>query len=192
MEKETPSRPFLAQGGANLCSVLRGKVALDTQRLAPGLSKRCRGRDYRLKGARFSNEREYKEQWANPMLSTSLILRGQARAQEYRIRVDYDLSRSEDNRPRANPRPARDKLKRASVEPVSGTDKGLSVVGQGIWSMTTILSFLSFFCFSSLFSFLSCLSCLLSSLAVALHAKPIATMVQRTIFLSVFIGGLGA
>ena len=72
------------------------------------------------------------------MLSTSLILRGQARAQEYRIRVDYDLSRSEDNRPRANPRPARDKLKRASVEPVSGTDKGLSVVGQGIWSMTTI------------------------------------------------------
>jgi hypothetical protein len=129
MEKETPSGPFLAQGGANLCSVLRGKVALDTQRLAPGLSKRCRGRDYRLKGARFSNEREYKEQWANPMLSTSLILRGQARAQEYRIRVDYDLSRSEDNRPRANPRPARDKLKRASVEPVSGTEKGLSVVG---------------------------------------------------------------
>ena len=87
------------------------------------------------------------------MLSTSLILRGQARAQEYRIRVDDDLSRSEDNRPRANPRPARDKLKRASVEPVSGTDKGLSVVGQGIWSMSTILSFLS--CFSSLFSFLS-------------------------------------
>ena len=113
----------------------------------------------------------------------------QARAQDYRIRVDYDLSRSEDNRPRANPRPARDKLKRASVEPVSGTDKGLSVVGQGIWSMSTILSF---FCFSSLFSFLSCLSCLLSSLAVALHAKPIATMVQRTIFLSVLIGGLGS
>ena len=110
------------------------------------------------------------------MLSTSLILRGQARAQEYRIRVDYDLSRSEDNRPRANPRPARDKLKRASVELVSGTDKGLAVVGQGIWSMTTILSFLSFFCFSSLFSFLSCL---LSSLAVALHAKPIATMVTK-------------
>ena len=32
------------------------------------------------------------------MLSTSLILRGQARAQEYRIRVDDDLFRSEDNR----------------------------------------------------------------------------------------------
>ena len=169
MCRKTPPGPFLAQGGANLCSVLRGKVALDTQRLAPGLSKRCRGRDYRLKGARFSNEREYKEQWANPMLSTSLILRGQARAQEYRIRVDYDLFRSEDNRPRANPRPARDKLKRASVEPVSGTDKGLSVVGQGIWSMTTILSFYPSSA-SPPYS-LSCLSCLAFLLIVFLGGR---------------------
>ena len=123
-KRETPSGPFLAQGGANLCSVLRGKVALDTQRLAPGLWKRCGGKDYRLKSARFSNEREHKEQWANPMLSTSLILRGQPSA-GVSIRVDYDLSRSEDNRPRANPRPARDKLKRASVEPVSRNREGL-------------------------------------------------------------------
>ena len=123
------------------------------------------------------------------MLSTSLILRGQPSA-GVSIRVDYDLSRSEDNRPRANPRPARDKLKRASVEPVSGTEKGLSVVGQEMWSMTTILSFLCFSSFCSLF-LLSCLSCLSSCLAVALHAKPIATMAQRAKFLSVFIGGLG-
>jgi hypothetical protein len=31
----------------------------------------------------------------------------------------YDLFRSEDNRPRANPRPARDRPKGASVEPAS-------------------------------------------------------------------------
>ena len=102
--------------------------------------------------ARFSNEREHTEQCANPMLSYESHPPRTSRAQEYRIRVDYDLSRSEDNRPRAKPRPARDKLKRASVEPVSGTEKGLSVVGQGIRSMTTILSFLSFFCFSSSYS----------------------------------------
>ena len=47
----------------------------------------------------------------------------------YRLKRAYDLFRSEDNRPRANPRPARDRPKRASVEPASGTEKGLSVVG---------------------------------------------------------------
>ncbi len=77
-QRQAPPGPFLAQDGTNLCSVLRGKVALDTQRLAPGLSKRCRGRDYRLRSARLSNEREHEEQWTNPTLSTSLILRGQA------------------------------------------------------------------------------------------------------------------
>jgi hypothetical protein len=132
--------------------VLRGKVALDTQRLAPGLSKRCRGRDYRLKSARFSNEQEHKEQWANPMLSTSLILRGQAE----RRSVDYDLSRSEDNRPRAKPRPARDKLKRASVEPVSEPGR-LICRRTGIWSMTTIFIFFILLLLLLLILFLSCL-----------------------------------
>jgi hypothetical protein len=126
-KRKPPSGPFLAQDGANLCSVLRGKVAPDTQRLTPGLSSRCPGRDYRLMSARFSNEREHTEQCANPMLSYESHPPRTSRAQEYRIRVDYDLSRSEDNRPRAKPRQARDKLKRASVEPVSGTEKGSNV-----------------------------------------------------------------
>ena len=190
-KRKTSSGPFLAQGGANLCSVLRGKVA-------PGHS----AFSFRLIEAMSGKRLSFKERQVFERAGTQRAVGKSnalyeshpprtSQAQEYRIRVDYDLSRSEDNRPRANPRPARDKLKRASVEPVSGTEKGLSVVGQGIWSMTTILSFLSFFCFSSLFSFLSCLSCLSSCLAVALHAKPIATMAQRAKCLSVFIGGLG-
>ena len=64
--------------------------------------------------------------------------------QGYSGGVAYDPFRSEDNRPRANPRPARDKLKRASVEPVSGTEKVLPVVGEGIWSMTNTFSFSPF------------------------------------------------
>ena len=48
--------------------------------------------------------------------------------------------------------------------------------------MITIFSFFSFF---SLSSFLASLS---SCAAVALHAKPIATIAQRTKFLTAFMG----
>jgi hypothetical protein len=128
-KRETPSGPFLAQGGANLCSVLRGKVA-------PGHS----AFSFRLIEAMSGKRLSFKERQVFERAGTQRAVGKSnalyeshpprtSRAQEYRIRVDHDLSRSEDNRPRANPRPARDKLKRASVEPVSGTEKGLSVVG---------------------------------------------------------------
>ena len=131
-QKETPAKGhFWRKAEAiPLCSVLRGKVALGHSAFSPRLIEAMPGRRLSFEERQvFETSRNTKSSGQIPCLSYESHPSRTSGVQEYLIRVDCDLFRREDNRPRANPRPARDKLKRASVEPVSGTEKGLSVVG---------------------------------------------------------------